>query len=116
MTPVVTEFEDAPTDGWPSSLAATLILPASNATVPKRANALLLRISLLRSFHKRSIITDQELITGYLFGHLQRRFKQKMIHCYVQEHWGACFPQLPSYQTFNHRLNLQRLSIEYRLA
>ena len=62
------------------------------------------------------LVTDQELITVYLFGHLPRRFKQKMINCYVQEHWGACFPQLPSYQTFNHRLNLQRLSIEDRLA
>src|SRR5215475_5586461 len=62
------------------------------------------------------LFTDQELITVYLFGHLQRRFKQKMIHCYVQEHLGACFPQLPSYQTFNHCLNLQRLSIECRLA
>src|SRR5215510_13549568 len=56
MTPVVTEFEDAPTDGWPSSSAATLIQLASNATAPKRANTLLLRISLLRSFPKRSII------------------------------------------------------------
>jgi hypothetical protein len=61
-------------------------------------------------------VTDQELITVYLFGHLQRRFKQNVIHCYVQEHWGACFPQLPSYQTFNRRLNLQRLSIGYRLT
>ncbi|MDX2040783.1 MAG: cupin domain-containing protein [Acidobacteriota bacterium] len=24
----------------------------------------------------------------------------------MQEHWGAWFPQLPSYQAFNHRLNL----------
>jgi hypothetical protein len=38
------------------------------------------------------LVTDQELITAYLFGHLKRRFKQKTIHCYVQEHWGACFP------------------------
>jgi hypothetical protein len=63
-----------------------------------------------------SLVTDQELITVYLFGYLQRRFKQKMIHCYVQGHWGACFTQLLSYQTFNHRLNLQRLSIGRRLA
>jgi hypothetical protein len=29
------------------------------------------------------LVTDQELIPVYLFGHLQMRFKQKMIHCYV---------------------------------
>src|SRR5215510_7901311 len=56
MAPVVTELEDAPTDGSPSSLAATLIKLASTATAPKRANALLLRISLLRFLPKRSII------------------------------------------------------------
>lgn len=50
--------------------------------------------------------TDQELMTVYLFGHLQGHFKQKAIHRYVQEHWSAWFPQLPSYQAFNHRLNL----------
>ena len=52
------------------------------------------------------LFTDQELITVYLFGHLQGRFKQKAIHHYVQEHWDAWFPHLPSYQAFNHRLNL----------
>jgi hypothetical protein len=29
------------------------------------------------------LFTDQELIKVYLLGHLQRRFKQKMIHSYV---------------------------------
>jgi hypothetical protein len=29
------------------------------------------------------LATDRELITVYLFGHLQRRFKQKMLYCYV---------------------------------
>ena len=52
------------------------------------------------------LFTDQELMTVYLFGHLQGHFKQKAIHRYVQQHWGAWFPQLPSYQAFNHRLNL----------
>lgn len=52
------------------------------------------------------LFTDQEVLTVYLFGHLQGRFKQKAIHSYVQEHWGAWFPRMPSYQSFNHRLNL----------
>lgn len=50
--------------------------------------------------------TDQELITVYLFGLLKGQFKQKALHTYVQEHWAAWFPHLPSYQAFNHRLNL----------
>ena len=52
------------------------------------------------------LFTDQELMTVYLFGVLKGHFKQKAIHRYVQEHWGGWFPQLPSYQAFNHRLNL----------
>ena len=52
------------------------------------------------------LFTDQELTTVYLFGHLQGHFKQKAMHRYVQQHWGAWFPHLPSYQAFNHRLNL----------
>ena len=32
------------------------------------------------------LFTDQKLITVYQPGHLQKRFKQKMIHSDVQEH------------------------------
>lgn len=52
------------------------------------------------------LFTDQEVITIYLFGHLQARYKIKDIHRYIQQHWGGWFPHLPSYQAFNHRLNL----------
>jgi hypothetical protein len=52
------------------------------------------------------LFTDQEALTIYLFGHLQERFKLKSIHRYIQQHWSDWFPQLPSYQAFNHRLNL----------
>ncbi len=52
------------------------------------------------------MFTDQEVITIYLFGHLQGRFQQKAIYQYVRQHWRAWFPHLPSYQVFNHRLNL----------
>jgi hypothetical protein len=50
--------------------------------------------------------TDQELITVYLFGVLTGHFQQKAMHEYLQAHWAAWFPLLPSYQAFNHRLNL----------
>ena len=49
--------------------------------------------------------TDQELVTVYLFGHLQGHFSQRRIYDYLCGHWLAWFPLLPSYQAFNHRLN-----------
>lgn len=52
------------------------------------------------------LFTDQELMTVYLFAMLQGHFKQKAMHRYVEGHWSAWFPHLPSYQAFNHRLNL----------
>jgi hypothetical protein len=50
--------------------------------------------------------TDQELVTLYLFGHLQGHFSQRRIYDYIRGHWIAWFPDLPSYQAFNQRLNL----------
>jgi hypothetical protein len=50
--------------------------------------------------------TDQELITIYLFGHFQGHFKQKRIYDYISQHFLNWFPELPSYQAFNRRLNL----------
>jgi len=52
------------------------------------------------------LFSDQEMVTIYLFGLLQGHFKQTAIHRYIATHWAAWFPQLPSYQAFNHRLNL----------
>ena len=49
--------------------------------------------------------TDQELVTIYLFGHLQGLFEKKAIHRLIDKYWRHYFPQLPSYQTFNARLN-----------
>lgn len=50
-------------------------------------------------------LSDQELVTIYLFGHCQERFKQKAIHQYIRQHWCGWFLHLPSYQAFNRRLN-----------
>ena len=49
--------------------------------------------------------TDQELLTVYLFGHLQGQFEQKRIYNYIKQHFSAWFPRLPSYQAFNQRMN-----------
>ena len=57
------------------------------------------------SNNNQPIFTDQELITVYLFGHLQGHFLQRRIYHYIRDHWRAWFPHLPSYQAFNYRLN-----------
>lgn len=50
--------------------------------------------------------TDEELITVYLFGLLQQHGEVKQIYEYTLSHWQDWFPDLPSYQAFNRRINL----------
>ncbi|MFN2393684.1 MAG: transposase, partial [Pyrinomonadaceae bacterium] len=50
--------------------------------------------------------TDQELMTVYLFGHLNGLFQKKAIYRFTRHYWVEWFPDLPSYQAFNRRLNL----------
>lgn len=51
--------------------------------------------------------TDQEIITIYLFaGYEQRYFLINDIHSFTKDYLLSWFPKLPSYQTFNYRLNL----------
>lgn len=50
--------------------------------------------------------TDQEIMTIYLFaGYCQKYFLVKDIHSFAKEYLSSWFPLLPSYQTFNLRLN-----------
>ena len=53
----------------------------------------------------RPAFTDEELVTIYLFGHMQGFHQQRRIYDDVRRHWRAWFPALPSYQAFNRRLN-----------
>ena len=49
--------------------------------------------------------TDEEILTIYLFGIIQNMSKVKHIYQYTAQHLKDWFPQLPSYQAFNARLN-----------
>jgi hypothetical protein len=49
--------------------------------------------------------TDQELLTMYLFGHLQGLTTQRRTYDYFASHWREWFPALPTYQAFNRRLH-----------
>lgn len=53
----------------------------------------------------RPACTDEELLTMYLFGHLQGHTTHRRIYDYFQNHWREWFPALPSYQAFNRRVN-----------
>jgi len=60
--------------------------------------------------HRRSnnycpSFTDQELMTIYLFGLIEQRFTLSQTYKYIAEHWASWFPQLPSYQAVNNRIN-----------
>lgn len=64
------------------------------------------------------LVADRELITVYLLD-VYKGLQTEDDSLLCPQALAACFPQLPSYpsyQTFNYRFNLQRLSIEYRLA
>ncbi len=49
--------------------------------------------------------TDQELMTIYLFAHLNQKYQKKQMHEFIKNYWAAWFPDLPAYQTFVFRLN-----------
>jgi hypothetical protein len=52
------------------------------------------------------IITDEELITIYLFCvAYEEKYKIKSMYHHIKNHWHSWFPILPSYQAFNARLN-----------
>jgi hypothetical protein len=49
--------------------------------------------------------TDEEVMTVYIFGIIQRYSKVKHIYNYTKSHLADWFPLLPSYQAFDDRLN-----------
>ena len=49
--------------------------------------------------------TDEEIITIYLFAHLNQKYQKKHMHTFIKNYWSAWFPDLPAYQTFVFRLN-----------
>jgi hypothetical protein len=67
-------------------------------------NQPLLNQQRLSNFKPR--FTDQELLTIYLFGHLQGHTTQRRVYDYFAGHWRVWFPALPTYQAFNRRLQL----------
>lgn len=59
-----------------------------------------------RASNFKPVFTDEEIITIYLFGQLNEKFKHRQIYDFIVDYWLDWFPDLPSYQAFNRRLNL----------
>jgi DDE family transposase len=73
-----------------------------------------LKYQRLSNFRPR--FTDEELVTIYLFGHMQGFQQQRRIYDYARRHWRAWFPCLPSYQAFNRRLNSLAPAFEHLIT
>ena len=60
--------------------------------------------------------TDAELMTVYLFViSEEERFQVKKIHRFAHDYMLSWFPQLPSYQAFNHRLHRMSETLNFWL-
>ncbi len=57
------------------------------------------------SNNHQPLFSDEELLTIYLFGHIQGLTAQRRIYDYIRNHWREWFPALPAYQSVNCRLN-----------
>jgi len=49
--------------------------------------------------------TDEEVLTIYVFGLIKKRTTISEIHEHARDHFSEWFPDLPSYQSYNRRLN-----------
>ena len=55
---------------------------------------------------KAPVFTDCDVLTTYLFSvGYEQRFQVKQVHRYIRDHWLSWFPNLPTYQAYNARLN-----------
>lgn len=58
-----------------------------------------------QSNNSRPDFTDEEVLTVYLFGLFRKRRSVSGIYQYARDHFAEWFPDLPSYQAYNRRLN-----------
>ncbi|QHT70988.1 transposase [Rhodocytophaga rosea] len=59
-------------------------------------------------------ISDEEILTIYLFCLCyEEKYKIKSMHQHIEKYWHSWFPNLPAYQTFNHRINRLAAAFTY---
>ncbi len=61
--------------------------------------------------------SDEELLTVYLFSIMaEKKTEMKAIWQYIRDYWLDWFPNLPSYQSFNNRINRMASVFPYLLS
>jgi hypothetical protein len=50
--------------------------------------------------------TDEECMTTYIFGIDEGNYDVKAVYRFIKEYYPGWFPQMPSYQNYNRRINL----------
>jgi len=71
----------------------------------RRYGGRLAAVAQRQSNNSDPTFTDEEVLTIYVFGLIKKRTTISEIHEYVEEHFSEWFPDLPSYQSYNRRLN-----------
>jgi hypothetical protein len=74
-------------------------------TVCRHYNTTLAAEAQRLSNNFRPKFTDEECITIYLFGIVEGKFEVKAVYEFIKYYWSEWFPELPSYQKFNKRIN-----------
>jgi len=54
----------------------------------------------------RPKFTDEEVIACYIWGVLNGKSSVKDVWKFIRDYWKPCFPLLPKYHAFNHRINV----------
>ena len=47
------------------------------------------------SNNKQPLFTDQELVTIWIFAHLNDKYQKKQMHQFILDYWAEWFPALP---------------------
>jgi hypothetical protein len=71
----------------------------------QRYRGRLAAVAQRQSNNAEPTFTDEEVLTIYVFGLIKKRTTISEIHRYAEDHFSEWFPDLPSYQSYNRRLN-----------
>ena len=63
-----------------------------------------LKFHLERASNNRPRLTDEEVLTIFLFGVISGHRTVKGIYCFTRNYFPGWFPELKSYEAFNYRL------------
>src|SRR5260221_3063671 len=83
---------------WKEKLVALYLLVSESEGIKKHIT------TFRQSNNYHPDFTDEEVMTIYLFGIMQKQFTVKAIHQYAYNHLPDWFPKIPKYEAFNARV------------